>query len=65
MFTLCSSHQKMSIMLDFRLLALNIHKEKTCTVVLRERDPRSYDTLYLSFLEEFHVAMMPPKFYQN
>ena len=30
-----------------------------------ERDSRSYETLYFSFLEEFHVAATPPNFYQN
>ena len=31
----------------------------------RERDSRSQVTLYLPFLEEFHVAPTPPNFYQN
>ena len=30
-----------------------------------ERDSRSYETLYFSFPEEFHVVAMPPNFYQN
>ena len=33
--------------------------------MLRERDSRSYETLYFSFLEEFHVVATPPNFYQN
>ena len=30
-----------------------------------ERDSRSYETLYFSFPEEFHVVATPPNFYQN